>query len=83
MKYNIMLLLPSSTFKSQNEKSCTVDCVFFTNTLCHTEFFMVTASWKKINLKFDPVRKEGNRLLPHRGFLFFFRVFLALETKTD
>ena len=45
---------------------------------------MVTASWKKINLKFDPARKEGNRLLPHRGFLlFFFRVFLALETKTD
>ena len=64
-------MLPRSTFKSQNEKSCRVDYVFFTNTLCYMEFFMVTVSWKKINLKFDPVREEGNKLLPHEVFVVF------------
>ena len=44
---------------------------------------MVTGSWKKINLKFDPVRGEGNKLLPHRGFccFSFFVSFLPLKLK--
>ena len=77
-----MMLLPSSTFKSQNEKSCRVHYVFFTNTLCYMEFFMVTVSWKKINLNFDPLRGATSCFLAGVFCCFsLFVSFLPLKLK--
>ena len=78
------MLLPSSTFKSQNEKSCRVDYVFFTKTLSYFEFFKVTVSWKKNKLEIWSCEGGREQAASSQEFLlFFFCVFLALATKTD